>query len=56
MPSLKFKNPETGEWEELTVGVIVAPEVTTEDNGKFLRVVNGTWSAATVRNAEEVSF
>lgn len=32
------------------------PTVTTDDNGKFLRVVDGTWTATTVPNAEEVSF
>lgn len=32
------------------------PSVTTSDNGKFLRVVDGAWAAATVHNAEEVSF
>ena len=32
------------------------PNVTTTDNGKFLRVVNGTWTAATVDNASGVSF
>lgn len=26
------------------------------DEGKFLRVVNGVWAAATVPNAEEASF
>ena len=30
--------------------------VTTADNGKFLRVVNGVWAAATVDNANGVSF
>lgn len=30
--------------------------VTTADNGKFLRVVNGVWAAATVNNANGVSF
>ena len=30
--------------------------VTTSDNGKFLRVVNGAWAAATVDNANGVSF
>ena len=30
--------------------------VTASDNGKFLRVVNGAWAAATVPNAEEVAF
>lgn len=32
------------------------PTVTTADNGKFLRVIDGAWAAATVPNAEEVSF
>lgn len=32
------------------------PSVTTADNGKFLRVVNGVWAAATVPSAEEVLF
>ena len=32
------------------------PKVTADDNGKFLRVVNGAPAWATVRNAEEVSF
>lgn len=32
------------------------PVVSETDNGKFLRVVNGVWSAATINNAEEVSF
>ena len=32
------------------------PEVTTTDNGAFLRVVNGEWNKAYIENAEEVSF
>ena len=32
------------------------PSVTSSDNDKFLRVVNGAWAAATVPNAEAVSF
>lgn len=32
------------------------PTVTASDNGKFLRVVNGAWAAATVENANGVSF
>lgn len=32
------------------------PDVTAADNGKFLRVVNGAWAAATVDNANGVSF
>ena len=30
--------------------------VTASDNGKFLRVVNGTWSAAAIDNANGGSF
>lgn len=32
------------------------PVVTKEDTGKFLRVVDGRWSACTVPNADEMSF
>lgn len=32
------------------------PTVTASDNGQFLRVVNGAWAAATVENANGVSF
>lgn len=32
------------------------PSVTTNNNGDFLRVVNGSWAASTVLNAEEVGF
>jgi len=38
------------------MSAIGTPAVTTSDNGKFLRVVNGTWTASTVPNAEEASF
>lgn len=39
----------------LPSGVPVAP-VTSADNGKFLQVVNGSWAAVAVANAEEASF
>lgn len=32
------------------------PEVTTEDDGKILRVVNGKWQAVSIPLAEEVAF
>ena len=32
------------------------PSVTTADNGKFLRVVNGVWAVAAIDNANGVSF
>ena len=38
------------------VTVHEVPAVTTTDNGKFMRVVNGAWAAATVNNANGVSF
>lgn len=38
------------------VSAMPAVAVTTADNGKFLRVVNGVWAAAEVANANGVSF
>lgn len=32
------------------------PAVTTDDNGKFLRVVNGAWAAVVLPNAEGGAF
>ena len=32
------------------------PQVSTEDNGKFLRVVDGVWAAVALPNAEGVGF
>ena len=32
------------------------PNVTTNDNGKFLRIVDGQWAAEAVANASGVSF
>ena len=32
------------------------PEVTSNDNGKFARVVNGKWATDTISNAEGVTF
>lgn len=34
----------------------MAPAVTAKDNGKFLRVTDGAWTAVAITNAEEVSF
>lgn len=34
----------------------IVPAVTSSDNGKFLRVVNGAWAAASIPRAEEASF
>lgn len=41
---------------DLEQDVDMMPEVTSEDNGKFLRVVDGAWAAVSVPNAEEASF
>jgi len=32
------------------------PEVSTSDNGKFLRVVDGAWAVVSLPNAEEATF
>lgn len=37
-------------------GKMPAVSVTSDDNGKFLRVVDGVWAAATVPNANGGSF
>lgn len=37
-------------------GATGLPTVTTDDNGKFLRVKNGSWAAAEIANAGGVSF
>lgn len=58
MPVLKIKDKD-GNWQEVagvsghTQGL---PIVTDSDNGKFLRVVAGQWSAQSIPNAEEVAF
>ena len=38
------------------VTIYEVPAVTTSDNGKLLRVVNGAWAAVEVDNASGVSF
>ena len=38
------------------VTVHEVPAVTTADNGKFLRVVNGAWAVVAIDNASGVSF
>ena len=43
-----------GKTGDVTIGEV--PVVTTSDNGKFLRVVNGAWAAAAIDNASGVSF
>ena len=44
-------NGETG-----AITIREVPAVTTADNGKFLRVVNGAWAAVTISDANGVSF
>ena len=43
-------------WTELKTNGEILPTVTSSDNGKFLRVINGAWAATTVPNASGVSF
>jgi hypothetical protein len=38
------------------VKVREVPAVTASDNGKFLRVVNGTWVAVAIADANGVNF
>ena len=37
-------------------GSSTLPAVTTSDNGKFLQVVNGVWSAVSIPSGEGVNF
>lgn len=60
--SLILKSDPTADKEAATkkyvddkTGVLL-PTVSSSDNGKFLRVVDGTWSASSISNAEEASF
>lgn len=41
---------------DLPAETALLPTVTEEDNGKFLRVVNGAWSVETIPSAEGVEF
>lgn len=41
---------------KLTLEGQLAPKVSATDNGKFLRVENGKWVAATIPRAEEAVF
>lgn len=45
-------------WQHIVTRIneVKPPTVTSEDNGKFLRVVNGEWVATTVPNAEDGEF
>ena len=43
-----------GKTGDVTIGEV--PSVTTSDNGKFLRVVNGAWAAVEIANANGGSF
>ena len=47
------KTADGQEWKDAAKEL---PAVTTADNGKFLRVVNGAWAAAEIANANGGSF
>lgn len=42
--------------EEDLGGDCLLPEVTEDDNGKFLGVVDGVWTPVSIPKAEEASF
>ena len=46
----------TSQDDETAKDVIATAPITQEDNGKFLRVVDGVWAAVAVPNAQGVSF
>lgn len=57
--NIKIGNTTTSYDGSLTQNVEIpegVPSVTTADNGKFLRVVNGAWAAAEIANANGGSF
>lgn len=58
MVEMKTLTIETPEGEAITYKVIDArlPEVSSSDNGKLLRVVDGAWAVASIADAEGVSF
>lgn len=47
---------ETFEIVDAKARLKILPDVSADDNGKFLRVADGAWAAATINNAEEGSF
>lgn len=47
------KTADGQEWKDAAKEL---PNVTASDNGKFLRVVNGAWAAASIPNANGGSF
>lgn len=47
---------ERTKWNAATEDRKELPSVSTSDNGKFLRVVNGVWTASSINNANGVSF
>ena len=47
------KTADGQEWKDATKEL---PNVTTADNGKFLRVVNGAWATVAIANANGGSF
>lgn len=49
-------HPEPESTEADLVEIVELPPVSSEDEGKFMRVVDGVWSAATVLNANGGSF
>ena len=57
MAALQVKVGATSVAEQINTAIsTVLPVTSTADNGKFLRVVDGAWTAVAVLSAEEVAF
>lgn len=61
MKTLKFPNQEEAyeivdAYAREQISVKGMPTVTADDNGKILRVIDGTWQAVSVPSAEEAIF
>lgn len=56
--STQYKENSTVDFSNATVSGLsgLTPKVTTSDNGKFLRVVNGTWAPTTIPSANGGTF
>lgn len=61
MATLKYKDPDTGEIKSVITNIVNEggsglPAVSSADNGKILRVVEGQWAVIALPSAEEVEF
>ena len=54
--NIHITTDERTRWNAAAENSSSLPSVSTSDNGKFLRVVNGVWTASSINNANGVSF